>query len=137
MSFDLFVECFGETRRTGLSKESVRSLFPISREEPEFDRWVVGYDDLNVSDIYSSSLDSDPQRLTGFMASRPCGDLRFSDALFSILEMGSVFIVWPGGKLTLAFETSVVDLQNEILKDLGPPVFVRSGLEILDSLEKT
>jgi hypothetical protein len=137
MSFDVFVECFGETKRIGLSKDSVRSLFPISREEPEFDLWVVEYDDLNVSFLYSSYLDRDPQRLTGFMANRPCGDLRFWDALFSILQLGSVFIIWPGGKLTLAFGAGIEGLTDEMLVDLGPPVYVRSGLEILECVQKT
>jgi len=138
MSFDVFAECFGETKQTGLSKEVVHSLFPISREKPESEIWVVRYDDLNWSEIHCTPHKGDRQRLTGLWIHRPCGDKRLWEALYSILELGSVFLLWPNGPLILTLGTSVEGLPVGILDDLGlPPVYVRSGLEILKFLRKT
>jgi hypothetical protein len=137
MSFELFVQCFGETKRTGLSRDAVCRLFPVWSERPESEDWAVRYDDLNWCDINCTSREDAPQRLTGLWVSRPCGDARLWEAHFSILEMGSVFMIWPNGPLIVAQGTAVEALRDEMIIDLGPPVYVRSGLEILECLRKT
>jgi hypothetical protein len=138
MSFEVFAECFGETRRSGLSKEAVHSLFPISSEKPESEIWVIRYDDLNWCEIHCTSHQGDPQRLIGLWIHRPCGDKRFWEALYSILRLGSVFLLWPNGPLILTVGTSLDGLPEGILDSLGqPPVYVQSGHEVLKLLKKT
>ena len=138
MSFDVFAECFDETKRTGLSKEAADSLFPVSREKPDSEIWVVRYDDLNWREIHCTSHIGDPQRLTGLWIHRPCGENRLWEALYSVLESGCVFLLWPNGPLVLTLGTSVEGLPKGILDDLGqPPVYVQSGLEILKLLQKS
>jgi len=137
MSFDLFVQCYGETGQSGIPVSAVRSLFPIVREEPEFRCWVLEYDSQNQSDIYVGLLKGDKEKLGHFTVSRPSGDVRFWEALFSILRMGSVMICWPESQLVLAAGASADGLPENMLKGLGGPVFVRSGLEILKLVQET
>ena len=137
MSFDLFVECYGETKLIGIPKNAISSLFPISREEVEFDRWVIEYDSLNHSDIFYSLIEEDKERLTGFTISRPCGDLRLWDAIYSVAQMGSVVVLWPGSKAVFAEGADPAALPEGMLEDFGGPVFVHSGLEILKLVQET
>jgi hypothetical protein len=40
MSFDVFLECFGETEHSGLSRELVRSLFSVVDRDSNAERRV-------------------------------------------------------------------------------------------------
>jgi len=137
MSFDLFVECYGETKQIGIPKNAISSLFPVSREEGEFDCWVVEYDSLNRSDIYYSLIEEDKGRLTGLMVARPCGDLRLWDAIYSVAQMGSVVVLWPGSRAVFAEGANIAALPEGMLEDFGGPVFVHSGAEILKLVQET
>jgi hypothetical protein len=137
MSFDLFMQCYGETHKLGLPVGAMRALFPICREEPEFNRWVVEYDPMNSCDIYAGLLKDNRERLGDFMVSRPCGDMRLWEALFSILNMGSVVIFWPGSPPVLAAGTNADSLPDGMVEGLGQPVYVHSGSELLKCVQET
>jgi hypothetical protein len=137
MSFDVFVQCYRETKESGLLVTTIRSLLPIVREELEFNRWVVQYAPNDLCDIYVGLLKDDRERLSDFMVSRPSGDLRFWDALFSIFQMGSIVIFWPGSPPILAAGANPDDLPEGVVEGMGQPVYVRSGLELLKCVQAT
>jgi len=158
MSFDLFVQCFGETERSGLSTSDVRALFPIYEEEPRSNSWLirawhslfplkgkavtrdfwrVEYGPEDGCEFYVGLLERDKKRLNDFMVARPCGDPRFWESLYSILRMGSVVIYWPGSPLVFAAGASLEGLPEGILEGLGGPVYVESGMEILKRVQET
>jgi hypothetical protein len=130
MSFDVFVQCFGETAQTGLPREHVRSLFPIVAAEPE--RWAVRYDDQNSSDIY---VDEDAEPFTNFMVNRPCGDMRLWAALLAVLQMGQVLMLWPGSPPILARGANVVGLPEGMIDGLGEPIFVSEPEQFIELLK--
>ena len=134
MSFDVFVQCYGETEKLGLPRERVRALFPIVEEESGPDCWVVRYDDLNSSDIY---VDAESEQFKGFMVNRPAGDIRFWQAQLTILRMGSVVMFWPGSRPLLAQKSDAEELPEDIVESLGEPVFVERAEEFLELLKAT
>ncbi len=134
MSFDVFVQCYGEMKNPGLSREHIRTLFPIVEGESDRERWVVRYDDLNSSDIY---VDSDDQSLSGFMVSRPAGDIRFWQALLKILQMGSVVMFWPGSPPLIAGKGNPEQIPEEMIESLGEPIYVERAEEFLELLKVT
>ena len=50
MGFEIYVQCFGESARSGLPRAYVRELFPVI-EEQSSDYWRVRYDAENLCDI--------------------------------------------------------------------------------------
>ena len=102
MSFEVYLQCFGETERRGLSSEAIRSLFPVSGPATDGTYWQLSYDSLNSCDIDVGLLPSDSNRLTNLCVHRPCGDMRLWASLYAILKMGSVVLFFPGGPPILA-----------------------------------
>jgi hypothetical protein len=133
MSFDVFVRCYGETEQRGLSRESIRALFPVDEKESDQERWVVRYDPQNWSDIYA---DPDNEKLTHFMIARPPGELRFWQALSTILQMGQVVIFWPGSPLIVG-RSSVDSVPKEMIEALGQPTVVDKAEEFFELLKLT
>jgi hypothetical protein len=137
MSFDLFVQSYGDTQKSGLPADTVRSLFPIIREELEFDRWVIQYSQNDSCDFFVGFCKDDKERLVDFMISRPCGDLRFWNGLFRFLQMGKIVIFWPGSPPVLAAGAAPDDLPAGMVEVLGEAVYVGSGSELLRSVQQT
>ena len=137
MGFEVFVPCFGETQHSGISRDAVRSLFPIVEAESKPDFWRVRYDSENSCLLYVSSLGSTPQRLKSLCVERPCGDLRLWEALLAILRMGSIVIFWPGGPPVIADEATVADLPGDMTAALGPAKCVRSAEELLRAVQES
>jgi len=137
MSFDAFVQSYGETQKSGLPVATVRSLFPIVREELEFNRWIIQYAPNDGCDFFVGFCKDDKERLVDFMISRPCGDLRFWNGLFSILQMGKIVIFWPGSPPVLAAGAKPEDLPAGMVEALGEAVYVGSGAELLKSVQQT
>ena len=137
MSFEVFVQCFADTERTGISRPMVRSLFPVIEAESEPDRWRVRYDDRNYCDVSVSPVPADRDFLNAISVSRPCGDAKFWEALLRVLRMGSVFLCWPGSPPVVADETVSASLPVEMTASLGPPRIVSSVNDILRLLQQT
>ena len=132
MSFEVFLLCFGESEPAGIPRDAVRSLFPVIAEESKPDCWRVRYDDKNSCDIYPTVDKSNEKMLKSLMVHRPCGDLRLWDALLSVLRMGSVVMLWPGGPPVVADEIVASSLPRDVTDSkIGPPRSVCSGDEIL------
>jgi len=137
MSFDVFIQCYGETERVGLSRDSVRSLFPVVESDSQTGYWRVQYAPDDSCDFYIGSDESDAARLRHFMVSRPCGDERFWMALISVLQMGSVMMYWPGSPVMVAAGTRALGLPEGMVEDLGGPVPIHSTDEIFKLLSET
>lgn len=131
MSFDVFLQCFGDSEPIGLPRQRVRSLFPIVEKESDSGRWVVRYDDINSSDM---NVDPDERPLRELMISRPCGDRRFWEALLSILQMGNVVMFWPGSPPLVARGSSP-NLPTGMVEALGEPVEIENSGQFFELLK--
>lgn len=137
MSFEVYVQCIGETGRRGIPRAAVKSLFPVIEEESEPDWWRVRYDDMNSCEVSVSSIPSDREFLNSLCVFRPCQDPRLWEALIQILRMGSVFICWPGSPAVIAHDSGSHSLPKEITDSLGTPRSVTSVEDILHLLSTT
>ncbi len=137
MGFEVFVQCFGETQHSGISRDAVRSLFPIVEAESKPDLWRVRYDPENSCLLYVSSLGSTPQRLKSLCVERPCGDLRLWEALLAILRMGSIVIFWPGGPPVVSDDAIAANLPADVTAAFGPAKSMRSAEELLRAVQES
>jgi len=120
-----------------LSRDTVRSLFPVVEPESNTEFWRVQYRPDDSCDFYLGLDESDVARIRDFMVSRPCGDERFWSAMISVLQMGSVTMYWPGSPIIVAAGTSVVGLPEGMVEALGGPVPIHSTDEIFKLLSET
>ena len=127
MSFEIYVQCFGETEKLGLSRDAVRDLFPVDEASSEPDYWKLRYDSREECDIGVNPFEANAAKLSGFNVHRPCRELRLWDSLFTVLNMGSVVIFFPGGPLIVEQKTSAAGLPEEMIESLGTPVQVDFG----------
>jgi hypothetical protein len=130
MSFELYLQCFGETERLGLPSESIRALFPVDEASSEPDYWRLRYDSQNSCDIGVHTLATDVTKVADFYVERPCRDIRLWDSLFTVLNMGSVVLFFPEGPPIISKATSGTGIPEEMLNSLGTPVQVHSGEEL-------
>jgi hypothetical protein len=137
MSFEVYVQCFGESERTGISRVAVRSLFPVIEEESEPDYWRIRYDDKNSCDIGVTAVTSNTEMLKSLFVDRPCGDLRLWEALISVLRMGSVLIFWPGGPPVVSDERVGSHLPKDMTDAIGPAKSAGSAEDLLRLLRET
>jgi len=127
MSFEIYVQCFGETEKLGLPRDAVRDLFPVDEASSEPDYWKLRYDSREGCDVGVNPLEANAAKLSSFYVHRPCRELRLWNSLFTVLNMGSVVIFFPGGPLIVAQKTSAAGLPEEMIESLGTPVQVDSG----------
>jgi hypothetical protein len=137
MGFEVFVQCFGETQHSGISRDAVRSLFPVVVAESKPDHWRVRYGAKDSCLVCVTPLASDPHRLKSLYVDRPCGDLRLWEALLFILRMGSVVIFWPGGPPVVSDDAIAADLPPDMTTALGPAKCVRSAEELLRAVQES
>ena len=135
MSFELYLQCFGETERLGLPRDSIRALFPVDEASSEPDYWRLRYDSQNSCDIGVHSLPTDVTKLADFYVERPCRDIRLWDSLFTVLNMGSVVLFFPEGPLIISKGISGTGIPQEMVDSLGAPVQVNSGEELRKIVE--
>ena len=137
MSFDLFLQHFGNAETTGISRAAVRSLFPVIEEESQQDFWRVRYDRGNSCSISVTALESNQDMLTFLCIERPCGELRFWQSILKVLQMASVVLLWPGSPPILAEGTPLETLPPEMVDSLGEPKIVNTTESILALLRET
>jgi hypothetical protein len=137
MSFEVFVQCFGESERGGISRSAVRSLFPIVAEESKPDRWRIRYDDKNTCHICVTALPSDKNILTSLCVERPCGDARLWEALIAVLRMQQVVMFWPGGPPIVSDESVASQLPKNMTGAIGAATSVSSAGDLLRLLRET
>jgi hypothetical protein len=137
MGFEIYVQCFGETLRRGLSRACLRALFPIIEEKSEPDFWHVRYDVKNSCHIGITPLAPAKDRIQSLYVDRPCPDPLLWVALFSLLCMGSVVVYWPGGPPVVSPSAMIAALPQSMLSAIGPPRVVHSASEISDLLGST
>jgi hypothetical protein len=131
MGFEVFLQCFGASEQSGISRAAVRSLFPIVEAESKPDYWRVRYDDKNSCHISVKPLPSDTQVLKSLYVERPCGDLRLWAGLLAVLRMGSVVIFWPGGPPVVADHELAAGLPQDLADAMGPAKSVSSVEQLL------
>lgn len=137
MGFEVYVQCFGESERTGLSRTAVRALFPVVAEESQPDYWRIRYDDKNACHIGVIAVPSDEKMLKSIVVERPCGEPKLWNALISVLKMGSVVMFWPGGPPIVADGNATSSLPQEMTNVMGAARPICSAEEILRLLQET
>jgi hypothetical protein len=136
MGFEVYLQCFaGES--SGISRDSVRALFPIVEESSEPDHWSVRYDGVNSCRIHVTPAKSNNELITALGVSRPCGDVRFWESMLAILRMGSVILYWPGGGPLVASQLVADELPQEITEMLGQAQCVHSARDIMDAIRES
>jgi hypothetical protein len=136
VGFEVYVKCFGESEKTGISRTAVRALFPIVAEESQPDYWRVRYDDKNACHIGVISLPSDEKMLKSIVVERPCGEPKLWDALISVMKMGSVVLFWTGSPPLVSDGGAASTLPQEMTNVMGPAKPVNSADEILRLLRE-
>ena len=137
MGFEVYVQCFGESEKTGISRTAVRALFPVVAEESQPDYWRIRYDDKNACHIGVIAVPSDDKMVKSIVVQRPCGDPKLWDALISVMKMGSVVMFWPGGPPVVTDESVASNLPKEMTNVIGAAKPVHSAEEILRLLRET
>ena len=132
MGFELYLMSFAKGNPAGIDRAAVRVLFPVVGEESEHDHLRVRYTPTETCTIDVTPVSGDPSRVESVCIHRPCGDKRLFDAMFSLLRMGSVVLVFPGDAPPLvANESTVCDLPSDMVDSMGQPRCVHSAEEIL------
>ena len=134
MSFDVFVQCYGNTEASGLSRDQVRGLFPVVEEKSDAERWVVQYGSTDWCDLY---VDAEGETFNDFMVSRPAGDKRLWDALLTVLQMGDVVMFWLGSPPLIASAEGATRLPEDMVKSLGEPVLISCADQFIELLKAT
>ncbi len=135
MSFDIYLQCVAGDP-PGVSRSKIRSLFPIG-ENSEHDYWSVFYDRANSCKINVTPSKSNDDLITSLAVNRPCGDVRFWEAVLAILKMGPVMLYWPGGGPLVGSDREVADFPQEIAESLGHARAVSSAQEIMDAIRQS
>lgn len=136
MGFEVYLQCFGG-EPPGISRASVRALFPIVEESSEPDYWSVHYDSANSSNIRVDASKSNNDLITSLCVYRPCGDVRFWESVLAILRMGPVMLYWPGGGPLVGSELVADEFPLEIAESLRRARCVHSALEIMDAIRES
>jgi hypothetical protein len=134
MSFEVFVDSYRDGVPVGISREAVRAIFGNSLSEIDSSCWQVCYDEKNSCDLFLAA-DADPEKISGFMVSRPCGDLRLWEALISVLRLGAIVLHFEGRVALVADSNAVPHLPKDMLEVFGQPRCIFSGSEIKDAIE--
>jgi hypothetical protein len=138
MSFDVYLRCVGPDEQSGISRAAVRSLFPVVEEKSEKDNWRVRYDAQDECDVGVDPAPASPdEMLNGLSVNRPCGNLKFWQALLAVLRMGAVVIFWPGGPPVVADEAVVEFLPPSMIESIGPAQVVRTAEELLSLVQRS
>ena|SRR5579883_3008938 len=132
MGFEIFIVCWRDGEQATIPRAWLRTLFPVEESGQETDIWTLAYDARNRCDLYLRTLPGDPEQITGFSVDRPCGEIRFWNALMDVLRRGNLVLYWPGEEPPLVADLAVIrHLPADMVESLGQPVCVRSGEEIL------
>ena len=128
----------GPDESSGISREAVRSLFPIVEEKSETDYWPVRYEERDACELgVHPAPASAGKMLNGLSVNRPCADLRFWQGLLAVLQMGSVVMFWPGGPPVVADQSVVEFLPRDMIESIGPVQVVQTPQELLNLVRQS
>jgi hypothetical protein len=133
MSFDVFVDSYHDGLPAGISRDTVRLALGDFVSEIDSMCWQVRYDPNNFCDLYLSK-DADPNKIFGFMISRPCADVRLWEAVATILGLGALVLHFDGRVALVGSASAVAHLPKEMIEIFGEPQCVSSGREIADAI---
>jgi hypothetical protein len=135
MSFEAFVHCFRDGEIAGIPRQQVRDAFGSCLTEGGAYDWQLYYGKADSCDVMLSAADADQSLLRSFTVLRPCGDVRFWDALASILRLGNLVLLFPSSCPPLIADRSVAThLPPDMIESMGEPKCVATGKEILAAL---
>jgi hypothetical protein len=133
MSFDLYLISFENEKTSGISASLVKDAFGGYVDWKEPDHGLSQYSGGNDgTSICLSLLESDPEHVDCISVNRPLSDLRSLDALFRIMCLGNVALIWPGcSRPLIAKESAAI----HIPQNLGKPIVIQRGSEITEQIE--
>jgi hypothetical protein len=132
VSFDVFLSVFDHGDLSGIPLSTVRECFGRHVEVAEGAYWKLRYDAENSCNVDLSIDPADPNRVQGLAINRPCGDSRFWNAIFKLLQAGNIVVYFPGGAAPLVASEGVkAHMPPDMVESLGNPIIVDSGAAIL------
>jgi hypothetical protein len=134
MAFVIFLQCFEETKPSGVPREWLREAFRPFLKESEPDFWDLRYDAQNFCRVLLVPLANDT--IHQLALDHPCQDIRLWDSLAKLLSIGNLIAYFPGGSGPLLYHEGVArHIPADMLQSLGKPVLARTGSEIRRCVE--
>jgi hypothetical protein len=132
MSFELFMQCYDNGEPSGVPANAVRTAFSNLAEDSEEDYWHLRYaadDDCHIAVSRPGGL---LDQISGLTVFRPCGDSRFWESLYRVLQLGRWVLYFPAEPppLIMANRIHSEHLPASMLEALGPVREVHSGDDI-------
>ncbi len=84
-----------------------------------------------------TAVTSNREMLKSFVVDRACGDLRFWEALISVLRMASVVIFWPGGPPVVSDDGVGSTLPKDMTDAIGPAKSASSAQDLLRLVQES
>jgi hypothetical protein len=135
MSFDLYLLCFDNEQKAGIPSSLIKDAFGDFVQWQEPDHGLAHYGNtLDGTSIDLSPLNPGSDMICCISVNRPLADPRFQDALFRIMCLGNVGLVFPGHRGPLIAKDSVA---AHIPKNLGKAILIRTGNDIGDQIENS
>jgi hypothetical protein len=135
MIADAYVNCFENGEFRSMSKQQIRDAFGSYCSDGGAVDWQLYYADQNIADIVLHRNAEDSTRLDDFVIIQPCRDIRLWDSLAKILKLGNFTLTFSTGKpLCIADAAVAKHVPAEIVQDMGQPVVVHTGQDILNAL---
>lgn len=135
MSFDVYLQDFRSGEPAGIPRDLVRQAFGTVLSEVGADHWTLSFGPTSSCDLYLSALGNDPRYVHNITVERPCRDLRLWDGLAYLLAVEGSVLYFPDAAAPLASSAVVGHLPSDMLDALGQPILVKTGHDILRSIE--
>ncbi len=134
MSFDLYLQAFGNGNAAGIALEIIRDAFGSHVIEVDEDYWQVQYGSGESSDIFLQTLPGEISMIHTISIHRPCRDMRLWQSIWLLLELPGTVFYFPGCDAPLTRDPLAgIAMPGEMLESLGEPVVVENAAEVFQA----
>jgi hypothetical protein len=133
MSFDLFVGCFRDGKKSTFQRSVVEEHFGPYITARQAGWVTLTFDDDSRSYLYVD----DEVAVDGFSINRPVACAKLYEALLSVLKSENLALYMPGNCPPLVADAAVAaHLPKEMITSLGTPVVLRSWHDISKRIDE-
>lgn len=139
MSFDIYVAALPYDESAKFDRAIVVRAFEAIADDQASDYWLLQMPDGGETSV-SLSIAQDAV-ISGFSVNRPPSHSAFPqfwDALFDVLSQTRTILLWPAGEgrppYCVANPTLALGLPSDFLEDMGNPILVASGADIVAAI---
>jgi len=134
MSFDVNLMRFKNGEPGVFPAKIVREIFGPFVDSRDGDTWFLEFPDGGGGEM--TAEDDYAQETNGISISSPCGS-QIYDALYRVLQQVGGVLMWSFGGCAVADTAVIPELPLEMLDQLGQPIVVRNGSEIVAAIHNT